>query len=118
MSGIDGNKEDWKDTIEPKTKPVMGNNEGSVQDTLNQRGTVYGNYGNVCKSRVAIMKVLYQHHVNVNGKAMDEKTAMGFSDVVLKLVRAAGKPDYDDSWHDLAGYATLMEEEANLAKDS
>jgi len=92
---------------------TMGNNEGNVDDTLKQRGSIYGNYGDVCGARVEIMSVLKNHHNNVNGTEMPDHIAMGFSDVVLKLVRAAGKPEYSDSWHDLAGYATLMEREAN-----
>jgi len=95
----------------------MGNNEGDVKDTLKQRGSIYGDYGVVCAARVAIMNILKQHHLNVNEAPMDDKTAMGFSDLVLKLVRGSGKPDYADSFHDLAGYATLLEKESNKAKD-
>jgi len=91
---------------------IMGNNEGNVADTLKQRGSIYGSYGKVCSSRVEIMNVLKQHHFIVNNEQMSEETAMGFSDLVLKLVRAAGKPSYVDSFHDLAGYATLMEKQA------
>lgn len=89
---------------------IMGNNECNVEDTLKKRGSIYGGYDNVCSARVDIMNVLQTHHENVNGVPMDNKIAMGFSDVVLKLVRAAGKPSYSDSWHDLGGYAKLMED--------
>lgn len=90
---------------------IIGN-EYNVMDTLKQRGSIYGSYGNACAARVDIMAVLKNHHFTVNREAMDEEVAMGMSDIVLKLVRAAGKPSYSDSWHDLAGYATLMENES------
>jgi hypothetical protein len=94
----------------------MGNNEGTVADTLKQRGLVYGSYKEVCEVRAKILDLLSKHHVAVTGKPMDDRTLLGFSDVVLKLVRAAGKPEYEDSWHDLAGYATLMEDIAKSGK--
>jgi len=103
------NVKEWIDTV---PNNGMGNNEGNVIDTLKQRGSIYGNYADVLKARVDIMNILKQHHERVNGTPMEDKIAMGFSDNVLKLVRAAGKPGYADSWHDLGGYAKLMEDEA------
>ena len=91
---------------------VMGNNVGNIEDTLKQRGSVYGDYSKVCSSRVEIMNIIKQHHFIVNQAQMSEEITMGFSDLVLKLVRAAGSPSYADSFHDLAGYATLMEKQA------
>ena len=94
----------------------MGNNEGTVADTLKQRGSVYGCYSEVCEVRAKILGLLNKHHMAVTGEPMNEEILIGFSDVVLKLVRASGKPEYADSWHDLAGYATLMEDIAKSGK--
>ena len=91
----------------------MGNNEGNLQDTLNERGSVYGNYDEVLRTRASIMNTIKAHHRVKNGHEMSQETEIGFSDIVLKLVRASGSPNYSDSFHDLAGYATLMEERAN-----
>ena len=91
---------------------VMGNNAGNVEKTLKQRGSIYGDYERVCSSRVEIMNVIKLHHFIVNQAQMSEEITMGFNDLVLKLVRAAGNPFYPDSFHDLAGYATLMEKQA------
>lgn len=96
---------------------MMGNNEGKVEDTLKQRGSVYGSYDKVCTVRTLIMGNIKSHYHNVNGKPMPKEYEVMFSDVILKLVRAAGKPEYSDSWHDLSGYATLIEEIMN-GKDS
>lgn len=88
---------------------AMGDNEGNVTDTLKQRGSIYGKYEDVVKSRAKIMDVLEAHYEKVNGVPMDKADSIAFGDLVLKLIRAAGAPDYPDSFHDLAGYATLME---------
>ena len=81
----------------------------SVKDTLEQRRTIYGNYGNALKTRSSIMVILKEHYKSVNGDDMPVEIETGFHDLVLKLVRAAGKPEYKDSFHDLSGYAILME---------
>ena len=80
-----------------------------VQDTLNQRKSIYGNYSDVLTARSQIMGILENHYERVNGHKMPKDIKTGFHDIVLKLVRAAGKPEYKDSFHDLAGYAMLME---------
>jgi len=95
--------------VEDKTD-TMGNNEGNVEDTLKQRGNIYGSYEKVCSTRCSIMELLDKHHLQVNSKRMDEVTKIAFGDLVLKLVRAAGAPEYKDSFHDLGGYAKLMED--------
>ena len=88
----------------------MGNNEGSVEATLNQRGSIYGSYSQVLKTRASISVNLEKHYEAVHGKPMPRDLSIGLGDVILKLVRAVGKPEYKDSWHDLQGYAKLMED--------
>lgn len=97
-------------------KPIMGNNEGNVEDTLKQRGSVYGSYDGVLKTRASITVNLKKHYENVHGKKMSKDLEIGLGDIILKLVRAVGKPEYKDSWHDLQGYAKLMED--TYGKDS
>jgi len=81
----------------------------SVQDTLKQRKSIYGDYRDVLAARSKIMEVIKYHYELVNGSEMPKDIEIGFNDLVLKLVRAAGRPEYKDSFHDLAGYAMLME---------
>jgi hypothetical protein len=94
---------------------IMGNNEGSVEATLGQRGSIYGSYDNVIATRASIMDLLKAHHKKTYGDDMSDKMGVALGDIVLKLVRGVGAPEYADSWHDLAGYATLMEELAKKA---
>jgi len=89
---------------------VMGNNEGSVEDTLKQRGSVYGSYEDVCALRAKILSLLNYHKINVTKEPMSPIQEVAFGDLVLKLVRGAGAPNYKDSFHDLGGYAKLMED--------
>jgi hypothetical protein len=92
-----------------KAASKMGENGGSVDATLKQRGNVYGGYGKVVKTRSHILELLKEHHKQVTGGDMPKEMEIALGDVVLKLVRGAGAPSYPDSWHDLAGYATLIE---------
>ena len=91
----------------------MGNNEGSVEDTLKQRGSVYGSYEVVCETRAAILSLLAIHCEVTSGKPMTPTQEVAFGDLVLKLVRAAGAPNYADSFHDLSGYSRLNEDMIN-----
>lgn len=88
----------------------------AVRDTLKQRKTIYGKYDDALKLRSHIMEVLKAHHKRVNRKPMSPEYETGFHDLVMKLVRAAGRPEYKDSFHDLAGYATLLEGFTNEAE--
>lgn len=88
---------------------LMGDNEGKVEATLKQRGHIYGDYSQVIATRARIMSLLEAHHQQVNGTGIPDNMEVAIGDIVLKLVRGSGAPHYADSWHDLAGYATLIE---------
>lgn len=85
-------------------------NEGSVEATLAQRGSIYGSYKKVITTRGKIMEILKEHHQATKGTNMTTEMQVAIGDLVLKLVRGAGAPGYDDSWHDLGGYAKLIED--------
>ena len=82
----------------------------TLKDTLTDRGKIYGDYGETSYARGAIMTILRERTKRVTGKDMTAQQEAWFHDVTLKIVRAAGTPTYTDSWHDLAGYATRIEE--------
>lgn len=83
----------------------------SVQDTLKERGKIYGEYAKHVETRVNILEMLSQHNIRVTGKlgGFSRFEYILFHDLVMKLVRLAGSPHHADSAHDLAGYATLYE---------
>lgn len=84
----------------------------NIQDTLNQRGRIYGPFsGNA--------------DIAQNLKRVIEKHADGLEDIYLealdmiahKIARILnGDPSYDDNWRDIAGYAQLVVNELNDRK--
>lgn len=84
----------------------------NVNDTLNERGTRYGEFrrhAEISQSLKAVMK----HYANDNEErgfvplADDQREALEM--IQHKIARIInGDPNYHDSWHDIAGYATLV----------
>ena len=83
----------------------------SVEATLQQRESVYGDFGvqrETVGSLIEIMKGAYV----ANNQIYPSKELMAeWGYLAIKLARIATNPDYSDSYHDLAGYAMLMEKE-------
>jgi len=82
----------------------------AIDETLEQRGSVYGDYDGGCRLRVDIMNLIRNRHKAVNGKAMPLIYEEYIRDIVNKLSRLATSPNHIDTWHDIAGYAKLTEE--------
>lgn len=81
-----------------------------VTDILKERAAVYGNYDAGVKVRETLMVSLDFKHIDSKGVGLSENDRVIFSDVILKLMRAASDPSYIDSWADLEGYARLIKE--------
>lgn len=79
-----------------------------VQSTLKQRGEEYGpfeGHAHVTQEMFGIFKA----HCR---RPLTEVQIEGLHMIFHKLGRIAnGNPDNSDSWHDIAGYATLVEED-------
>nr|DAV53872.1 MAG TPA: hypothetical protein [Caudoviricetes sp.] len=82
----------------------------NVNETLKQRGAVYGDYKGGSEFRANVMKLIKDRHQAVNGKLLDALHMVYIYDIVNKLSRLATTPDHIDTWHDIAGYAMLVEE--------
>lgn len=87
------------------------NTAKTLEKTLEERGSRYGKYEDVIDARTKIMDILSDHNFKTGLERMDEKFYIAINDVVLKLVRASASPNYKDSWHDIQGYAHLIETE-------
>jgi hypothetical protein len=82
------------------TSPNLG-------DTLAQRGTRYGEFKDQAVYAQG-MADLARTSPNWNRMAPDQRE--GLSIIFNKVARILnGDPDYSDSWHDIAGYATLVD---------
>jgi len=79
----------------------------SVDHTLHEHGQQYGNFSNQAKIAQELKKVIHSEY-GYTRLSSDKREAL---DIILhKISRIVnGNPDHIDTWHDIAGYATLVE---------
>jgi hypothetical protein len=78
-----------------------------ISDTLDERGTRYGEFEHQAEYADAINDV---YESSPNWKKMQPDQREGLRIIANKIGRILnGDPDYADSWHDIAGYATLVD---------
>lgn len=80
----------------------------NINETLAVRETRYGEYMDVA-TIAQNLKFVMQQSVNWNHLEADQMESLDM--IANKIARILnGDPNYDDSWHDIAGYATLVAE--------
>jgi hypothetical protein len=81
----------------------------TIDETLEQRGNNYGDYRDVAYTAQELKKILrYSKMWHSMEPYMQESLDM----ICNKAARIVnGNPYYDDSWHDICGYATLVEKQ-------
>lgn len=82
-----------------------------IEETLQARGGHYGPYLHGIKCRTEIIEILKRHNRISGLKEMSPEFVIAIGDIVGKLVRCAAYPVYADNFHDIAGYATLIEKD-------
>ena len=83
----------------------------SVDATLAERGKRYGKFEGHAKVTQGLKEMMREHD-GWNRLDTDHKEALDM--IVHKIGRVLnGDPDYADSWHDIAGYAKLVEDRIN-----
>jgi len=82
----------------------------AVKDTLKERGGVYGDYKGGNHIRVEIMKLIQYRYQSIHREPMPLEQEYYIYDIVNKLSRLCVTPDHVDSWHDIGGYAKLIED--------
>ena len=83
-----------------------------VTETLEQRENRYGEYKDVSATSQWLKDIM---HAGDSWNAMEPYMQESLDLIANKLARIVnGDPFYDDSWHDVGGYAKLVEIE--LAK--
>lgn len=88
----------------------------NVNETLKERGKVYGDYKGGSEFRANVMELLVDRYAKVNHGGMPAIHMVYVYDIVNKLSRLAVTPYHIDTWHDIAGYATLVEEALKKAE--
>ena len=79
-----------------------------VNDTLSQRGERYGEFKSHALITQSLKKVMRKTD-NWDLLTADQQEALEM--VAHKIGRILnGDPNYSDSWHDISGYATLVEQ--------
>lgn len=80
----------------------------SVNDTLSERGGRYGPFEQHARITQELKRVVI-NHPGYDRLSDDQKEALSM--IFHKVGRIInGNPNYADSWHDIAGYATLVEQ--------
>ena len=86
----------------------------TIKETLNQRQSQYGSFEDVAmitEQMVDIMRKGYYENLAYNQK-------MALYMICSKMARIVnGDPNHKDSWHDIAGYATLIDNKLESEKD-
>lgn len=78
-----------------------------VEETLGERGERYGSFQDHAIITQNLKRVMV-HSKNWQTLSPDKKEALEM--IAHKIGRILnGDPDYADSWHDIAGYASLVD---------
>jgi len=82
----------------------------TIEETLKERGAVYGDYKGGSELRASILEIIENRHLEVTGRPMKPVDSIYIFDIVNKLSRLSVTPNHLDTWHDIAGYAKLVED--------
>lgn len=84
----------------------------SINKTLEQRGSRYGKFKDVAATTYALQEILRDAK---NHEHMTDDQVIALDMICNKMARIVnGDPSYSDNWHDISGYATLVEQELNI----
>lgn len=78
-----------------------------IDETLDERGKNYGSYYNVATTSQQL-KIILRQGASYSNMEPDMQESLDM--ICNKLARIVnGNPYYDDSWHDICGYASLID---------
>lgn len=80
-----------------------------VDKTLNERGGRYGRFADVAAISSSIKHIIRSSDGWQRLRPYQKEALDMIANKMARIVN--GDPDYVDSWHDVAGYATLVEQE-------
>lgn len=84
-----------------------------VDETVKTRQSDYGPYGKGIDLRVALLNLIKESHEAHHGEPLSDTHTQYFWDIFNKVSRLAISPDHLDSWHDIQGYAKIIEQDIN-----
>jgi len=87
--------------------------QNTLQATLIERGSQYGPFKGHAEVTVALKEVLFDE-LCARGKKLPPIQQEALDMIFHKIGRIVnGDNNYDDSWHDIAGYAELVVKDLN-----
>jgi len=79
-----------------------------IEETLKERGARYGRFADHAVIAQKLRDAM-RFHTNWDRLAPDQKQALEtIADKMARILN--GDPDYIDNWHDIIGYAKLVED--------
>jgi hypothetical protein len=89
----------------------------SVDATLAERGNRYGKFSGHAEITQRLKEAMMMHDNCIPWKTKLSRSQRESLEMIAhKIGRILnGDPNYADSWHDIAGYAKLVEDELNAA---
>jgi hypothetical protein len=89
----------------------------SVENTLAERGSRYGTFKNHARIAQSIQDIM-REEANWAYLEDDERQALvTISDKIARILNAPAGTLYSDSWHDIAGYALLVDKRLKSLED-
>ena len=79
-----------------------------TETLLDERGSTYGDFEVGCKLEANVLEMITASYAYHHEEEMRTEHMIYFSKILMKLSRLAVTPDHQDSWDDIAGYATLV----------
>jgi len=77
-------------------------------ETLSERGSIYGPYQGGIDIRAGILDAIFNGYRDQHGCEMPFMFQQYFWDIANKLCRLAVCPNHEDSWKDIVGYSKLI----------
>lgn len=79
-----------------------------VQETLAARGSRYGDFHDNAKISQELQRIMQESPSYIRMNSLHRE---GLTAIMQKIARILnGDPNYADNWHDIQGYARLVEE--------
>jgi len=79
-----------------------------IEQTLEERGKTYGKFKDTARISQTLKSYVATELRN-QGKVLTNTQRESMEMILHKIARIVnGDPNYDDSWRDIAGYATLV----------
>lgn len=92
--------------IKEAAKPAIEAAKAPLQAMLDERGSRYGKFVDHAACTQDLKRIIYDR---IKDKSLHADQLEALEMIAHKIGRiVCGDPDYEDSWRDIAGYATLV----------